>query len=208
MYIPASFSVTDQAVLHDFMERHSFATLVSYDGSEPFASHVPLLLERDVSPHGRILGHIARANPQWKHASGQRVLVMFTGPHAYVSPTWYEAQNAVPTWNYLAVHAYGELRLIDDRERLRDVIRRTVDVYEASMPQPWSIDMPEAEFLDKLLEAIVGFEIDVDRIEGKWKLNQNHDVERRRRVIQALETRNAAEDRQMAKLIANTLPEG
>jgi len=136
------------------------------------------------------------------------VLVMFTGPHAYVSPTWYEAQNVVPTWNYVAVHAYGALRLIDDRERLRDVLQRMVSVYEANMPRPWSMEVAEAEFLDKLLDAIVGFEIDVDRIEGKWKLNQNHDVERRRRVIQALETRNATEDRQMAELIANTLPEG
>ena len=164
MYVPASFAVTEPAVLHEFMERHSFATLVSHDGTEPFASHVPLLLDRDTGPKCRLIGHVARANPQWKHAGGQRVLAIFSGPHAYVSPTWYAAQNVVPTWNYVAVHAYGVLRLIDARERLREIVRRTVAVYEANMPQPWSVDMPEAAFIDKLLESIVGFVIDVDRI--------------------------------------------
>jgi transcriptional regulator len=203
MYVPASFAVTDRAVLHQFMEAHSFATLVSHDGTDPFASHVPLLLDRDAGPHGRLIGHIARANPQWKHAGGQRVLAIFSGPHAYVSPTWYEAQNVVPTWNYVAVHAYGALRLIDDRERLREIVRRTVAVYEANMPRPWSVKMPEAVFIDKLLDAIVGFEIDVDRIEGKWKLNQNHDAERRRKVVEALRAQGSADGLQIAGLMAD-----
>jgi transcriptional regulator len=206
MYVPASFAVTDLAVLHDFIERHSFATLVSHDGTEPFASHVPLLLDRDAGLHGRLVGHVARANPQWKHAGGQRVLAIFSGPHAYVSPTWYAAQNVVPTWNYVAVHAYGVLRLIEDRERLREIVRRTVAVYEASMPRPWSVEMPEAAFIDKLLEAIVGFEIEIDRIEGKWKLNQNHDAERRRRVVEALRASDNTDGLQIAGLMENTLP--
>ncbi len=203
MYVPASFAVTDLAVLHGFMERHSFATLVSHDGTEPFASHVPLLLDRDAGPNGRLIGHVARANPQWKHAGGQRVLAIFSGPHAYVSPTWYAAQNVVPTWNYVAVHAYGVLRLIDDREGVREIVRRTVAVYEANMPRPWSVDAPEASFIDKLLAAIVGFEIDVDRIEGKWKLNQNHDVDRRRRVVEALRVQGSVDGVQIADLMAD-----
>jgi transcriptional regulator len=201
MYVPASFAVTELAVLHDFIERHSFATLVSHDGREPFASHVPLLLDREAGPNGWLVGHVARANPQWKHAGGQRVLAIFNGPHAYISPTWYAAQNVVPTWNYVAVHAYGVLQLIDDRERLREIVRRTVAVYEANMPQPWSVDAPEASFVDKLLEAIVGFEIEVDRIEGKWKLNQNHDVQRRQRVVEALRAQGSAEGLQIADLM-------
>lgn len=203
MYVPSSFAVTDLAVLHEFMERHSFATLVSHDGTEPFASHVPLLLDRDAGPHGRLIGHVARANPQWKHAAGQRVLAIFSGPHAYISPTWYGAQNVVPTWNYVAVHVYGVLRLIDDIERLREIVRRTVAVYEATMPHPWSVDMPEEGFIDKLLEAIVGFEIDVDRIEGKWKLNQNHDAERRHRVVEALRANGSAQGLRIADLMAD-----
>jgi transcriptional regulator len=164
---------------------------------------VPLLLDRDAGPNGRLIGHVARANPQWKHAGGQRVLAIFSGPHAYISPTWYAAQNVVPTWNYVAVHAYGVLQLIDDRERLREIVRRTVAVYEANMPQPWSVDAPETSFIDRLLDAIVGFEIDVDRIEGKWKLNQNHDAERRRRVVEALRAQGSVDGLQIADLMAD-----
>lgn len=186
MYIPTSFHETDPAKLHDFIGRHSFAMLFSQHDGEPVASHLPLLLERDVAPHGRLIGHMARANSQWQTAADQRVLVIFHGPHAYISPSWYNARNVVPTWNYIAVHAYGTLRLIDDRERLHDIVQRTVQRYESTRPQPWSMDGPEREFLDKLLAAIVGFSIDVERLEGKWKLNQNHSAERRANIIRGL----------------------
>jgi transcriptional regulator len=203
MYIPASFAVTDHSALHDFIESHSFATLVSHDGTAPFASHIPLLLDRDAGPHGRLIGHVARANPQWQHAGGQRVLAMFTGPHAYISPTWYAAQNVVPTWNYVAVHVYGALRPIDDHSHLLDIVRRTVAVYERNMPRPWSVDSADATFIDKLLAAIVGFEIDIDRLEGKWKLSQNHDADRRARVVQALRAQGDTDGQQIAALMAD-----
>jgi len=106
MYIQSNFVETDQHKLHDFIERQSFVTLVSNDGGEPVASHLPLLLDRDHGPHGRLIGHMARANPQWQSADNQSVLAIFHGPHAYISPTWYEAVNVVPTWNYVAVHVY------------------------------------------------------------------------------------------------------
>ena len=186
MYIPASFHETDQIKQHDFMEQHSFATLVSRQDQETVASHLPLLVDRAVAPHGRLIGHFARANTQWQTAANQQVLVLFHGPHAYISPTWYAAQNVVPTWNYIAVHAYGTLRLIEDHERLRDILQRTVRRYESTRPQPWSMESPEPEFLAKLLAAIVGFEIDIERLEGKWKLNQNHSSERRDNVIHRL----------------------
>jgi transcriptional regulator len=203
MYVPPTFAVTDHPTLHAFIESHSFATLVSHDGTAPFASHVPLLLDRDAGPHGRLIGHVARANPQWQHAAGQRVLAIFSGPHAYISPTWYAAQNVVPTWNYVAVHVYGALRLIDDDTRLHDIVCRTVEVYERDMPRPWSIDSAEATFIDTLLAAIVGFEIDIDRIEGKWKLSQNHDADRRARVTQALRAQGGADGRRIADLMAD-----
>lgn len=201
MYIPRSFEVTDPSTLHAFMERHSFATLVSTSHGEPVATHLPLLLDRDVAPHGRIVGHMARANPQWKSAGGTRVLAVFHGPHAYISPTWYETDETVPTWNYAAVHASGVLTLIDDDRRLRQIVERTVDVYERSMPNPWSMSVvPEANIVS-LLKGIVGFEITIDRLEGKWKLNQNHPRERREKVIRGLEATGRPDDAAIAKLM-------
>src|SRR5688572_23601686 len=111
MYIPATFAETDRNKLFEFIEQYSFATLVSTSGAEPIASRLPFLFDRQAGPHGRLLGHMARANPQWKTADGTRVLVMFDGPHAYISPTWYESRQVVPTWNYVAVHAYGTLHV-------------------------------------------------------------------------------------------------
>ncbi len=201
MYIPPSFLETDPTKLHDFMERHSFATLISSHDGEPVASHLPLLLDRAVGQHGRLIGHMARANSHWQSASGQRVLAIFHGPHAYVSPGWMEAQNVVPTWNYVTVHAYGTLRLIEDRDRLRDIVRRTVETYEANRATPWSMLQPEAEFIDKLLAAIVGFEIDIDRLEGKWKLNQNHPAERREQIIRGLLETERHDETQIAELM-------
>lgn len=204
MYIPASFHETDLIKLHDFIERHSFATLFSRQDDESVASHLPLLLERDVAPHGRLIGHMARANSQWQTAAGQRVLVIFHGPHAYISPSWYDARNVVPTWNYIAVHAYGTLRLIEDHNLLRDIVQRTVQCHEAIRPQPWSMDSPEPDFLDKLLTAIVGFEIDIERLEGKWKLNQNHSAERRANVIRGLRETDRHDALQIAEWMEAT----
>src|SRR5262245_45723809 len=107
MYIPAAFAESDQARLHEFIEQNSFGTLVSQGAGRPFASHLPFLLERDAGPRGVLVGHMARANPQWQDAAGQTVLAIFTGPHVYISPSWYEADQVVPTWNFTAVHACG-----------------------------------------------------------------------------------------------------
>lgn len=201
MYIPASFAENDQNKLHDFIERHGFGTLVSHD-TEPFASHFPLLLERGKGPHGRLVGHMARANPQWKQASGQRVLAIFHGPHVYVSPAWYEAVNVVPTWNYVAVHVYGTFRLQEDAAWLKNVVQRTVETYEGGRDAPWSMETAEPGFLDRMLASIVGFEIDIERIEGKWKLNQNHPAERRERVVRALREIGDENSEQIAELMA------
>lgn len=202
MYIPASFLQSDSQALHSFIARHGFATLISQHDGVPFASHLPLLLDPSPSPHGALLGHMARANPQWKSANGQSVLAIFHGPHAYVSPSWYREQNVVPTWNYVTVHAYGTLSLIEGRDRLLELLRRTVDVYESPRSMPWSIESPEPDFTDRLLDAIVGFEIAVDRIEGKWKLSQNHSQERRERVVQSLRESGRPDDLEIAALMA------
>jgi transcriptional regulator len=190
------------------MERHSFATLCPTTGGELEATHLPLLLDRDVAPHGRLVGHLARANGQWKRAAGTRVMAIFSGPHAYISPTWYESNETVPTWNYAAVHASGVLQPIEDESRLREIVRRTVEVYEQSMPRPWSMDVVPAQILDKLMHGIVGFEMEIDRLEGKWKLNQNHSVERREKVIRALEATGLSENAAIADLMREQIASG
>src|SRR4051794_14540219 len=136
MYIPAAFAEADLARLHDFIEQNSFGLLVSPFDGEPFASHLPFLLERTAGPHGTLVGHMARANPQWQAAAGQTALAIFSGPHAYISPTWYEAEQVVPTWNYAAVHVYGRVQTIEDESALLDIVREMVRVYEQAMPRP------------------------------------------------------------------------
>jgi transcriptional regulator len=169
MYTPASFRVDDPDVLDRFIDEYSFATLISVRGGVPFATHLPLLLDR-----GRrvLLGHFARANPQ-AEVVGDRgeSLAVFQGPHAYISPAWYATAPAVPTWNYAAVHVYGPLEPLS-ADRTRELVDLTVDKYESTRPVPWPNDLPE-DFRDKMLKGIVGFEMPIGRIEGKFKLGQN-----------------------------------
>lgn len=203
MYTPASFANHDQDQLHGFIDQHSFGVLVSSLDDEVVATHIPFLLDRDTGDHGTLIGHVAKANPQWKHIEGREILVIFNGPHAYVSPAWYEADNVVPTWNYVAVHVYGTVTLQQDRSSLMDIVRKTVDVYESNRTPPWSLDSVDADFADSLLDAIVGFTIEINRIEGKWKLNQNHTDERREKVAVALRETGGHEQRQVAKLMSD-----
>lgn len=204
MYIPASFKMTDAAELHAFMRKHSFAMLVTNGKRGMTATHLPLLFDAEAGPHGTLLGHMARANPQWRDISGE-ALVIFSGPHVYVSPTWYETPGTVPTWNYVAVHAYGAVELVEDRGSLHDILTRTVSVYERGMPEPWSYDIDDPD-LDNMTKAIVGFRIELTRLEGKAKLNQNHPEERRQKVIRALEAQTDDDSQAIAKLMAATLP--
>lgn len=204
MYTPAAFEVSELPKLHQFMESNSFAVLCSSHAGQVRASHLPMLLDRSIGPNGRLLGHTARANDQWQTAAGTEVLVVFSGPHAYISPTWYEAENTVPTWNYVAVHAAGTLELIEDREPLLEIIGRTVSSYEGSRPKPWTLD-DAGRIVDSLLPMIVGFSIDISRLEGKWKLNQNHSVERREKVARALDRQPDENSRAISALIRETL---
>jgi len=186
MYMPTAFDEPDLTKLHDFIEQNSFGLLVSQIEGLPFATHLPFLLERTTGPHGTLVGHMARANPQWRETGGQTALAIFSGPHAYISPTWYEAEQVVPTWNYIAVHAYGRVQIVEDEGALLDIVERSVRVYEQAMPRPWSFD-PSSTFVKRMVTQIVGFRIEVQKIEGKWKLNQNHPVERRQKVVRALQ---------------------
>lgn len=200
MYIPPAFNVTDRNVLFDFIEAHSFGVLVSQHNGSPFATHLPILSDRNAGPHGQLISHMARANPQWTRAEGQMVLAMFSGPHAYISPSWYAVPNAVPTWNYAAVHVSGIFETINDADEVLDVLSRTVKTYERARQTPWIFDASN-DFYKKMAGAIVAFRIQITSIEGKLKLNQNRPVEQRERVVSALSNSHDQSELAIAELM-------
>jgi len=202
MYIPAAFSITDPTKLADIMSRYSFALLVSRDGNSSFASHLPFLFHpREGSP-GVLLSHMARANRHWQlFTPDEEVLVIFQGPHAYVSPTWYVSEIAVPTWNYVTVHAYGKVQLLETDAELDAILDETVRKHESGLAQPWTPRLPE-EMRAKLRQAIVGFKIELTRVEGKFKLGQNRSQEDQEKMLVSLRAQPDAESRLLADFIA------
>ncbi len=169
MYVPAAYEENDPAILHALMRQFPFATLVTTAGGVPIATHLPFLLDAAAGESGVLRAHLARANPQWRQFSkGSEALVIFQGPHAYVSPVRYESRPNVPTWNYAAVHAYGVPRLPDDAETFA-LLRDSAAEYE---PAPETLDMPD-DFVRRMQRGIVGFEIAILRMEGKRKMSQN-----------------------------------
>jgi transcriptional regulator len=187
MYIPDSFNVTDEAEIVAFIERYDFATLVSVAGGSLTATHVPVIVERESSGLV-IVGHLARANPHWRAFDGAtEALLIFHGPHGYISPTWYVNAPAVPTWNYAVVHASGRPQSREDAPFIENELRRLVDRYEGTRAGGWRIDGLPAEYLTRGLAGIVGFEMKVQRLEAKFKLGQNRAVADRAGTIAGLE---------------------
>jgi transcriptional regulator len=185
LYMPPHFRVDDRPTLLRFMEENGFATLVSHGEGGLAVSHVPLLVEAEGEAL-RLLGHVARNNEHWSALeAADEVLAIFHGPHAYVSPTWYAQHPSVPTWNYAVVHAHGKARLMDEAE-LHDLVTRLSSQYEAGNEKPWRLSDQPAAYVSGMLQNIVGFEIVVERLEGKFKLSQNRPAEIER-VVQALE---------------------
>ena len=171
MYVPASFQVTDEREIREFLLENSFAALVSNSDNELFATHLNLLL---APGENTLVGHLASANPHWRALSERpAALAIFQGPHGYISPTWYASERAVPTWNYAVVHAYGKVELIDGESATLEVLHHMVDRYESHRSTPWSIDQLDEALLKKLLKSIVAFRIKVDRWEAKFKFGQN-----------------------------------
>lgn len=173
MYVPEAFRQDDPETLHQFIRAHPFATLVTTADGVPQATHLPLILEGGV-----LRGHLARGNPHWKTlAAGQPALAIFMGPHAYVSPQWYPGKKvdgkAVPTWNYAVVHASGAIRPIEDAEWLRAHVTALTNQQEAPFAEPWKVSDAPEDYLRKMLTAIVGVELTVASLTGKWKLSQN-----------------------------------
>jgi transcriptional regulator len=206
VYLPPAFTETRPEVLVAHIEEHNFGLLVSHSTEGLVASHIPFLVERD-GEQLRLLGHLARQNPQTEDLGrGGQVLAIFSGPHAYISPRWYEGGPAVPTWNYVDVHAYGPVRMVEDSEWLRRVLRRLSDQHEAGSPAPWRMqDLPDT-YLEGMLRGIIGFEIAVIRLEGKYKLSQNRPAADRPRIIAALEQSADAGAQAVARLMRDREP--
>jgi transcriptional regulator len=201
VYLPPAFTETRPEVLLEHIERYNFGLLVSHGSAGMVASHLPFLVER-AGDGLHLHGHLARPNPQVTDlARGGEVLAVFHGPHAYISPNWYASGPAVPTWNYADVHAYGTVRLVDDGDWLQAMLRRLSVRHENRNPVPWRIQELPDNYLANMVKGIVGFDIAVTRLEGKYKLSQNRPSADRPRVITALEAQGDAEAKAVARLM-------
>lgn len=208
MYVPKHFEVTDTAWCHALMRAQSFALMITADDTgAPFATHLPILVDERRGPLGTLRGHVARANPHWRHlAAGRPTLVVFSGAHAYVSPSWYATHPAVPTWNYVAVHASGTGALVEDAEQVRALLADLVHVYESPGPEAWSFEALPADYVAGMQRGIVAFEIPIARLEGKAKLSQNRDAVDRGRTREALAASADPVARTVAALMAGAPP--
>ena len=201
VYLPPVFTETRPEILIAHIERYDFGLLISHGEHGLVSSHVPFLVERR-GDQLYLQGHLARPNPQVSNLTqGNEVLAVFSGPHAYISPRWYASGPAVPTWNYADVHAYGAVRPIDDADQLRDLLRRLSQRHESGSETPWRMEDQPAEYMAGMLRGIVGFEISVTRLEGKFKLSQNRPAADRPRIIAALEAGGDAEAGGVARLM-------
>jgi transcriptional regulator len=208
VYVPRHFREERLDVLHRIIEDESFATLVTSTPEGIVATHIPFLLDRSRGPLGTLRGHVARANPHWQHlANGSESLVVFLGPHAYVSPTWYGSTGRVPTWNYVAVHAYGTPRPFDDEPRLREIVVDTARRYESGLEPPWSVDVLDPAAVSGLLKGIVGFEIPIARLDGKRKLGQNRARAEREGMVLGLRAHGRDDAAVIADLVEADLAE-
>lgn len=200
MYIPKSFAETDMPTLYQFMRDHNFAVFVTHSaGSELVASHLPFMVDEE---RGVLKAHLARANPQWKAFDGSEALVIFQGPHAYISPSWYETQPSVPTWNYATVHAYGVPQILDDAGTTHAMLAELVENHEHGRDPAWEMKLPD-DYYAKMAQAIVVFELPISRIEGKYKLSQNRSEADQQSVIAHLSQSTDPLDVETAKLAAS-----
>ena len=191
MYLPAHFEESRVDVLHEHIHAHPLGALVTLTPRGLDANHIPFEVDPEPAPFGTLRGHIARANPVWREVSRDvEALVIFHGPSMYLSPAWYptkqETAKVVPTWNYAVVHAHGTPRFIDDRAWLRDFVTKLTNRHEAERRDPWHVTDAPADYIDKQLGAIIGLEIPIARLIGKWKVSQNRPAQDRAGVVEAL----------------------
>ena len=205
MYIPRANQEDRVPVLHKLIEEHPFASLITMGSSGLFASHIPMVLEQN-GAMGQLRGHISRANSQWRdYTPAVEALAIFSGPQHYITPNWYlekqETGKVVPTWNYVVVHAYGYLKVIEDGEWLMTHLTSLTNIHEADSPVPWKIGDAPADYIAALRRGIVGLEMTIERLEGKWKVSQNRSEQDRDGVAKGLAELNTADSLEMKALV-------
>jgi transcriptional regulator len=205
MYIPNTNREDRLSVLHQLMEDQPFASLITVGSSGLFASHIPMVLEQN-GGKGLLKGHISRANTQWRdYSSSVESLAIFSGPQHYITPSWYpekhETGKVVPTWNYVVVHVYGYLKVIEDGEWLMAHLRQLTNIHEAGSPVPWQVGDAPADYIASQLKGIVGLEMAIERLEGKWKVSQNRSERDRDGVAKGLAELNTTESLAMKALV-------
>ena len=211
MYIPPAFAETRPEVMLDFVEAHPLGALVTASPDGLFATHLPFVLDRGRGAHGTLRGHVARANPHAARGDASAAaLVIFTGPQAYVSPALYASKarhgKVVPTWNYVAVHAHGVVRFVDDVEYVMRNVEALTARHESDRPLPWAVGDAPAEYVRKLLEGTVGVEVEITRLEGKWKMSQNRPAEDIAGGVAGLGASDAPRERAVADLVEARRP--
>jgi transcriptional regulator len=210
MYIPRANEERRVPVLHLLMRAEPLAALVTLSSSGLVASHIPMVLEEDGSPLGVLRGHVSRANSQWRDLEASvEALAIFSGPHHYISPTWYpgkaEHGKEVPTWNYVVVHAYGSLKVMDDKSWMRAHLERLTNENEAETALPWKVSDAPEEFIETMMNGIVGLELPIGRLEGKWKVSQNRTMRDREGVLEGLSKQGTPESLTMKGLVADAM---
>ncbi len=205
MYTPDAFKVDDPAHLHAIMRRYPFALLLTSTSDRLETTHLPFMIDAERGPHGTLLAHMARANPHWQLFNGEREsMVVFTGPHAYISPSWYQSPVSVPTWNYAVVHIHGRPVIVEDKARVRAMLERLVSEHEAYVNPPWSTAQA-GDYVHQQLDFIVAFEMQIMQLEGKFKLNQNRSCADQQGVVRALSSSDDAAQRELAELMRQQL---
>lgn len=207
MYLPKHFAEPRIEVLHEIVLHHPFATLVTQSDQGPVVNHLPLMLDATAGAHGTLRGHVARANPVWRTGAGRDAIAVFQAAEHYISPNWYPGKQddprVVPTWNYAVVHAHGPLCIVEDADWLRALVTALTDQHEGGRPDRWQVSDAPADYVDKMLRAIVGIEIPIARLEGKVKASQNRSARDRAGVVRGL----VLEDRAAASAMARWVPQ-
>src|SRR5438128_9565359 len=209
MYVPELFVESDLEKLHSLINEYNFATLFCQPGgAPPEIVHMPFILDRTRGTNGSLLGHVARANPVWRLFDGATAaVIVFQGPHGYISPTWYTSRQQVPTWNYAVVHAHGKPQLLPESDVL-DVLNRLVERHEGTTDSAWRISELSPEFLKHMTSQIVVFAMPIDKIIGKFKLSQNRSLGDRRGAIAGVQTRGDLFDPALTELMEESLATG
>jgi transcriptional regulator len=208
LYLPTYFAESRTEVLHALMRARPLATLVTQCDSGLVANHIPVETHAEPAPHGMLIGHIARANPLWReYRDGAEALAIFQGPQVYISPSFYPAKRetgeVVPTWDYAVVHAHGTLRFVQDTAWLRALVMRFTDAHEAPRQAPWKVTDAPPPYIEKMLSLIVGFELTIGALTGKWKASQNHPAANRQGVVTGLRAAGGEDSREIADILSS-----